>query len=88
MLAFLAISILGLFLLALIMLGGHWARRLANRRHGPSQQNKNIENERLRSALEPILPVDNSGETIIVSKRSDDTIVNPRKSPGNGPHAD
>jgi hypothetical protein len=76
--ALLAITIVGLFLVAVVMLGGNWARRLARRRHGPSHQNKNVENERLRSALKPILPVDNSGETIIVNKRSSDTVVNPQ----------
>ena len=86
--ALLAISILGLFLVAFIMLGGHWARRLASRRHGPSHQTKNIENERLRSALEPILPVDNSSETIIVNKRSDDTVINPPRPRQDGHHAD
>jgi hypothetical protein len=86
--ALLAISILGLFLVAFVMLGGHWARRLASRRHGPSHQNKNVENERLRSALEPILPVDNSSETIIVNKRSDDTVINPQRPRQDEHHAE
>jgi hypothetical protein len=86
--ALLAISIVGLFLVACVMLGSHWARRLASRRHGPSHQHKNIENQRLRSALEPILPVDNSSETIVVNKRSDDTLINPHKSPRGGRNAD
>ena len=77
--ALLAITIVGVFLVAFVILGGNWARRLARRRHGPSHQNKNIENERLRSALEPILPVDNSGETIIVNKRGDDTVIDPQR---------
>jgi hypothetical protein len=75
--ALLAITILGLFLVAVAMLGGNWARRLARRRHGPSDQIKNVENERLRSALEPILPPTESGETIVTRKRSDDTVVDP-----------
>jgi hypothetical protein len=75
--ALLAISMIGLFLVTVVMLGSHWARRLASRRHGPSDAHTNIENKRLRSALQPILPVDNTGETIIVNKRGGDTVVDP-----------
>jgi hypothetical protein len=73
--ALLAIAIVGIFLVACVMLGAHWARRLASRRHGPSRRHANIENERLRSALQPMLPADNTGETIIVNKRADDTVI-------------
>jgi hypothetical protein len=86
--ALLAITIVGLFLVAFVMLGGNWARRLARRRHGPSHRIKNIENERLRSALEPILPVDNSSETIVVNKRSDDTVISPDQSSRGDRNAD
>jgi hypothetical protein len=86
--ALLAITIVGLFLVAVILLGGNWARRLARRRHGPTHQNTNIENERLRSALEPILPSNNSGETIIVNKRSDETLINPQQPRQDDHHAD
>jgi hypothetical protein len=73
--ALLAIVIIGLFLVTCAMIGGHWARRLARREHGPSNQHTNIENQRLRAALKPILPAGNSGETTVANKKSNDTIA-------------
>jgi hypothetical protein len=73
--ALVAIAILGIFLVTFVLLGGHWARRLARRRHGPSDQHAHVENRRLRSALKSILPVNNTGETIIVNKQSEDTTI-------------
>jgi hypothetical protein len=73
--ALLGITILGLFLVTLILLGGSWTRRMARKRLGPSDDQTNIENQRLRSTLEPILPASPSGETTISRKRSDDTII-------------
>jgi hypothetical protein len=73
--AFLAIAIIGIFLVAFAMLGGHWARRLARRQHGRSNQHTNIENERLRSALHPILPAGTTGETTITKPANNDTVT-------------
>jgi predicted PurR-regulated permease PerM len=73
--ALLAIAIVGLFLVTLAMLGGHWARRLARRQHPPSDRHKNIENERMRSALQPILPTGTAGETTVTRPASNDTVT-------------
>jgi hypothetical protein len=73
--ALLAIVIVGLFLVAVAMLGGHWARRLARRQHGRSDKHTNIENQRLRSALHPILPAGNTDETTISNPAGSDTVT-------------
>ena len=73
--ALLAITIIGLFLVTCVLIGGHWVRRLARRRHGHSDMHKNVENQRLRSALHPILPTGTTGDTTVANKRSDDTTV-------------
>ncbi|HEY4234959.1 MAG TPA: hypothetical protein VGM76_16115 [Lacipirellulaceae bacterium] len=73
--ALLAITIIGLFLVTCVLLGGHWARRLARRRHPPSDGNTNIENERMRSALQPILPAGPTDETTVIRPASNDTVT-------------
>ena len=73
--ALLVIIILGLFLIAVVLLGGNWVRRLARRRYPPSDRHTNIENERLRSALQPILPTGSTGETTISKRSSNDTVA-------------
>jgi hypothetical protein len=73
--ALLVITILGLFLITVVLLGGNWARRLARRRYPRSDGQANIENERLRSVLQPILPTGSTGETTIAKRTSNDTIA-------------
>jgi hypothetical protein len=73
--ALLAIAIVGLFLVTFAMVGGHWVRKLARSKHGPSDQNTNIENERLRSALHPILPTGTTGETTVTKPAGNDTVI-------------
>jgi hypothetical protein len=76
--ALLAIVILGIFLVTTILLGGSWARRLARHSRGPTKHNSTLENKRARKALEPILPPPAAeGETTVVRRKSDDTIIEP-----------
>jgi hypothetical protein len=73
--ALLAITIIGLFLVGCALIGGHWVRRLARRRHGVSDKNTNVENQRLRAALHPILPAGTTGETTVAKPTSSDTVA-------------
>jgi hypothetical protein len=74
--ALLGIVILGIFLVTMVMLGGHWVRRHARHRKGPTTNTINIANQRLRDALEPMLPTDGkTDETTVVRRGSDDTVV-------------
>jgi len=75
--ALLAFTLIGLFLVAAVMIGARWVRRLARHNRGPTTQNTNSENRQLRAALEPILPEGDTGETTIAKKSSNDTIAGP-----------
>jgi hypothetical protein len=73
--ALLAIALVGLFLVTFAMVGGHWVRKLARSKRGPSDQHTNVENERLRSALRPILPTGTTEETTVTKPASNDTVI-------------
>src|SRR4051812_17618723 len=70
--ALLGLTLIGLFLIVLAMLGGHWARRLA--RHRPGQGGKRSAREpstaQLRQSLESILPEAKTDDTIQFGNRS------------------
>jgi|SoiMetStandDraft_5_1073268.scaffolds.fasta_scaffold790929_1 hypothetical protein len=73
--ALLGLTLVGLFLIVLAMLGGHWARRLA--RHRPGQRSQRSPREpsdaQLRQSLESILPEAKTDDTIQFGHRSGDT---------------
>ena len=73
LMAILALVLLGLALVACVMIGGRWVRRLARHEHGRTTITANVENQRLRSALKNILPTGEAGETIAMEHRSDET---------------
>jgi hypothetical protein len=73
--ALLALTLVGVFLVAAVMIGAHWVRRLARREHGRTKHVARAENQRLRDALRPILPQTKSGETIVADRTRDDTIA-------------
>ena len=73
--AILALVLTGIALVACVMIGGRWVRRLAAHRHGRTTRTTNIENQRLRSALRPILPEGQPGETTIAKRSSDETVT-------------
>jgi hypothetical protein len=77
MMAILALVLTGIALVACVMIGGRWVRRMARDTHGPTTNTMHIENKRLREALEPILPADNSapGETVVARRKSDETVA-------------
>lgn len=71
----LGLVLLGLTLVACVMIGGRWVRRIAKHNHGRTKKATHIENQRLRDALRPILPQGGAGETTISRPTGDDTIV-------------
>lgn len=75
LMAILGLVLLGLALVACVMIGGRWMRRVARHRLGHTRNTSHVENRRLRAALEPILPQAAAGETAVVHRRSDDTLA-------------
>jgi hypothetical protein len=75
LMAILGLVLVGLTLVACVMIGGRWLRRVARHQHGPTKNTSHVENRRLRAALEPILPKGEAGETTVSQRKSDDTVA-------------
>jgi hypothetical protein len=75
LMAILALVLLGMAIVACVMIGGRWVRKLARDEHGPTTITANIENQRLRAALQTILPTGDAGETKIAHRKSDETVA-------------
>jgi hypothetical protein len=77
--ALLALVLIGLFLVTIAMLGGHWVRRLARHRPGAARVSARDEaarkNRQLQAALQPILPDAKSSETVQIQNKTKDTRV-------------
>ncbi len=74
--ALLGITLIGLFLITFVMIGGHWVRRLA--RHRPGRWrivNDPVTDRQFSEVLPTILPEINTGETILLDTHSKDTKV-------------
>jgi hypothetical protein len=74
--ALLALTLIGLFLIVFVMVGGHWARRLA--RHRPKKTvpidgARAIDERHLRQSLEAFLPDTKTDDTIHLGKAPSDT---------------
>jgi hypothetical protein len=76
--ALLALTLVGLFLIVLAMVGGHWARRLARQRPkkgGQRSREASAADLMLRQSLESVLPEAKSDDTVQFGKSSPDTKV-------------
>lgn len=76
--ALLALTLIGLFLIVFAMLGGHWARRLARHRPGKSGKGRGksaIESVQPRDSLPAIVPDARTDETIRLGRSPKDTQV-------------
>jgi hypothetical protein len=72
--ALLGLTLIGLFLVAFVMVGGHWVRRLARHKPGQRTFGKPIASEAsLREALEGILPELKSSDTVLLDSSSKET---------------
>lgn len=76
--ALLALTLIGLFLIVFAMVGGHWVRRLARHRPRHSTRRRRASEAadlQLRKSLESILPEAKTDDTIQFGKSSPDTKV-------------
>jgi len=74
--ALLGLTLVGLFLIVLAMVGGHWARRLARQRPGKYSSRGDTSfsaEDSLRQSLASILPEPKTDDTIQYGKGSPDT---------------
>ena len=76
--ALLALTLVGLFLVILTMVGGHWVRRLA--RHRPARGLSSLDagapdESQLRQALESVLPEAKTDDTVQFKRTPSDTKV-------------
>jgi hypothetical protein len=75
--ALLGLTLVGLFLITFVMIGGHWVRKLARHRPGRRRFGKSVETEgQRRDALQNILPEMKSSDTVLLDSSSKDTKVN------------
>ena len=75
--ALLGLTLVGLFLIVLAMVGGHWARRLARQRPGANSKRTGTSNTDsvLRQSLSSMLPEAKTDDTVQYGKSSPDTKV-------------
>src|SRR6187455_3034843 len=74
--ALLGLTLVGLFLITFVIVGGHWVRRLARHRPGQRRHAKNVETEGgLREALQDIPPDVSSSDTVLLDTSSKNTKV-------------
>lgn len=73
--AILALVLTGMALVACVMIGGRWVRHLARHELGRTKCTTNVENQRLRAALEPILPAGQADETTVAERKNDETVT-------------
>ena len=74
--ALLGLTLVGLFLITFVMVGGHWVRKLARHRPGRRRLRPSaVAGSRLREALQNILPESKSSDTVLLDSSSKDTKV-------------
>jgi hypothetical protein len=75
--ALLALTLIGLFLVIFIMVGGHWVRRLARHRpaRGVAVNTGSPGDSELRQALESVLPEAKTDDTVQFTRAPSDTKV-------------
>jgi uncharacterized protein YneF (UPF0154 family) len=76
--ALLALTLIGLFLVVFIMVGGHWVRRLARQRPRKSLRlgpDVPFDDSQLRESLESVLPEAKTDDTVQLGRTPSDTKV-------------
>jgi hypothetical protein len=72
--ALLGLTLIGMFLITFVMVGGHWVRRLARHRPGRRRFVTKAGNEgELHETLKQFLPEGNSSDTVLLDTSSKDT---------------
>jgi hypothetical protein len=76
--ALLGLTLVGLFLIVFVMVGGHWVRKLARQRPGQQRRGQGkVAEVRLQEALQNILPNMKSSDTVLLDASSKETKVEP-----------
>jgi O-antigen ligase len=75
LMALLALVLVGLFLVAFVMIGARWVRRLAGRGLRRTDASKPARDDSWRSALRDALPNGKTDATVSLDKPSDETRV-------------
>jgi hypothetical protein len=73
--ALLGLTLIGLFLIVFVMVGGHWVRRLARHRPGRRATKSLPAEAELREALAMLVPDVKSSDTVLIDRPSRDTKV-------------
>jgi hypothetical protein len=74
--ALLGLTLIGLFLITFVMIGGHWVRRLARQRPGSRNgANTAAATQQLRDTLQTYLPDVKSSDTVLFDTPSRDTKI-------------
>jgi hypothetical protein len=76
--ALLALTLIGLFLVVFVMVGGHWVRRLARQRPRKSVAvgaDPAFDDSQLRESLESVLPEAKTDDTVQLGRAPNDTKV-------------
>lgn len=76
LMALLGLTLVGMFLIAFVMIGGHWVRKLARHRPGPRRFSAGEMTEcQLHEVLQNIPPEMKSNDTMLLDTSSKDTKV-------------
>ncbi len=73
--ALLGIVLVGVFLVAVVMIGAHWVRRLSRHDSRRARSQRLRESRRLRKSLRGFLPKTSTSETISIDGATDETRV-------------
>jgi hypothetical protein len=73
--ALLALTLIGVFLITFVMIGGHWVRRLARHRPGQHRRSSNetSSNRALNESLQSFFPEMKTDDTVLLDTPSKDT---------------
>ena len=75
LMALLGLVVLGIAMVACVMIGGHWVRRLGRSRPTPSRHVTANSQAQWRSDLAKIVPEVEPGDTAVVDQSTDDTVT-------------
>src|SRR5689334_3014929 len=74
--ALLGLTLVGMFLITFILVGGHWVRRLARHRPAGARATRTpMTISELEDSFEAMLPDAKKGDTVLIDRRSKDTKV-------------
>jgi hypothetical protein len=78
--ALLGIVLAGIFIVACVMIGARWVRRLARQDDRRQRTAQLRESQRVRQSLRGVLPQSDTSETVSIDAAADETRVDPPPS--------